>query len=141
MIQNYADIEIEDDTEAMNEESGHHRNFERKFPLGGFKHARTKDIGKRMAKEAIKQGIHMYNPKRAVEEINKDPKKKEFIEKINQKFANHPSNKYLAKNAEKIMDNSQKQYEKFKQGKLKDLKQRIGFNAVRNMKRYYGVED
>ena len=134
-------IDIEDDIDSYNEESGHHRNYERKFPIGGFKHAHTKDLGKRLAKEARKAGVHVYDPKRAASEINDDPKKREAIEKLQAKFAKHPANKYLEKNADKLMDYSNKQYDKFKQGKLKDLKQRLGFNAVRNLRRSYGVDD
>ena len=139
-------FDLERDYDYYTEESGHHRNITRQFSLGGLKHARSTDMGRHFAKIGKKEGIPITNSKEFKDQlVNNNDKLKEKIDNLHKRIQQSKKykafEKYANKNMERFAKQSEDDYDKFKQGKLKDLKKRIALNTVRNARRKFGLDD
>ena len=122
-------FDLEDEMDSYLEDS-HQRNAIRQFSIGGIKHGRSKDIGKKFQKDLRKQGINVLNNDDVVNNQDRIKQAKEKMEnsKAYKKFA-----KYFYKNQDKINQFVKDGWQRRKEGKIKDLKTRIFANKMNNV--------
>ena len=128
-------IDIEDDMDSYNEESGHKRLAIPSYNKGLIKGARLLKDAKRINHDLRKVGI--ANPKKMdihnqkdVETIYNNPKAREIVEKYHAKGIEKSMKPKVMGRYMKSLEDKQK---KFAAGKLKDLKSRIIMNKVKNV--------